>query len=843
MKKSNKTKTNKLLTIKDYIYMIIISLSFILFVLILCGGTHYYGSTLDWYAEHVSIPEYFRTLFYHTHDLFPDLALNIGNGQNIYNLSYYGLLSPIILISYLLPKVSMVNYIIISTIILVIISANLLYLFLKHKNLKSETCLIACLAFIFSSPISFHSHRHIMFINYMPFLILGLFGIDKVFDKNHSWLLIISTFLMIMTSYYYSVGGIVCLFIYGLYRYLKQMKKVTFKTFFKAFFKVLGPIMIAIFMSTIITLPTLAAIINNRAPSNVTINLKNLLLPNLTFRNVLFYYYGLGLTSIIIPAIIHLFTKEKSDKILALILTLLGLFNIFNYLLNGTMYIDAKSLIPFLPLYILVLAYFINDLIEDKVRYQVIVPFTIIISIIFIISNKTYLPAYLIHIIILFILIIIYHKFNKKLIITIPLIIIFFITGLYFSHKDTLELKYTNDNNESIVKNLIESVTELDQDMYRISNNIYRTDTPNKIYENINYYNSTIYSSISNQKYNHFFYNTAMNNLPTRNRALTVTSPNILYLLFSNNKYYITDGLGLIGYEKINSKDGIYVYKNEQVLPFAYASSNIMSYEDFNKLSHEAKQEALLNVIVADAKTENDYISNIHEMHLDLDKLFNNENITKEADGSYTVKSNDSLKLKYELPDEYKNKILFIRFKMNRVDKNKDLAITINTVKNKLTNKKWKYYNGNTTFNYVLAFDNQEKLNIHFSEGKYNISDFELYYLDYAHLEKISTKFDPLIVDKETTKGDFINGHIKVREDGYFTMSIPYDNGYKVKVDNNEVKLEKVNETFIGFKIKKGEHQISIEYKAPLKELSLWTSLLGLIAYIIVIYIESKRKI
>ncbi len=840
MKKTN--LKDKKITIKDIIYMLIISLSFVVLVCLLCNKTYYYGSTLDWYSEHVSIPEYFRTLFYNTHDLFPDFALNIGSGQNIYNFSYYGLLSPTILISYLFPKLPMIKYIIISMIAIVIISANLLYLFLKSKNYNSEVCFISCLAFIFSSSISLHSHRHIMFINYMPFLILGLFGIDKVFDKNRSWLLIISVFLMIMTSYYFSIGGIGCLFIYGFYCYLKQMNKVTIKSFFKAFFKVLGPIVIAIFASAIITLPTFATLINNRAASNINITLKSLLFPQLTFKNIMFNSYGLGLTALIIPALINLFTKEKSKKIFALILTLFAVFNIFNYLLNGTMYIDSKSLIPFLPLYILVLADFIKDIIDKKVKYQVIIPIVLLISIIIFIK-KVYLSTYFIQIGLLIVLIVLYNKFNKKIILTLPLFLLLFLTCYDFNKTDALELKLTTQNNEKIVKELISNVTDNDQSMYRISNNFIRTETPNKIYENINYYNSTIYSSISNQPYNKFFYDVAMNNIPSRNRVLTVTSPNIFYLLFSGNKYYITDGLGLLGYEKINSKDGIYVYKNDQALPFAYASSNIMSYEDFANLTDEAKQEALLNVIVADAKTENDFISNVNEMTLDLDEIFNNPNITKEENNSYTINSDGKLNLKYELPDKYKNKILFIRFKMNRIDDKKDLAITINTVKNKLTNKKWKYYNGNTTFDYVLAFDNQEYLNISFTEGVYNISDFELYYLDYVHLEKLSSKVDALNIDKNKTKGDYISGDIDVSKDGYFTISVPYDNGFIVKVDGQDVKTEKVNETFLGFKITKGRHNIDIEYKAPLKDISIVISIIGIIALLVTNFLESKRKI
>ena len=88
-------------TKKDIVYLWIITLTFLGLVFYLCTTTHLYGSQLDWYAQHVPVAEYFRTLFYSTHDIFPDFAFNIGSGQNIYNFSYYGLLSPIILLSYL----------------------------------------------------------------------------------------------------------------------------------------------------------------------------------------------------------------------------------------------------------------------------------------------------------------------------------------------------------------------------------------------------------------------------------------------------------------------------------------------------------------------------------------------------------------------------------------------------------------------------------------------------------------------------------------------------------------------------------------------------------------------
>jgi len=96
----------------DYHYWIIVLLAIVFLVLTTRMGS-FFGSSIDWYNQHIRFPEYFRTLFYETGDFFPNFAFNIGSGQNIYNFSYYGFLSPVILPSYFMPWVSMIDYIII----------------------------------------------------------------------------------------------------------------------------------------------------------------------------------------------------------------------------------------------------------------------------------------------------------------------------------------------------------------------------------------------------------------------------------------------------------------------------------------------------------------------------------------------------------------------------------------------------------------------------------------------------------------------------------------------------------------------------------------------------------
>ena len=124
----------------------------------------------------------------------------------------------------------MKNYIIISSILLIYFSVILFYKWISTK-FDDKISFISTIIFLLSTPLLFHTHRHIMFINYMPFLILGLIGVDKYFEKNKKSLLTLSVFLVIMSSYFFSVGALVGIVIYGIYIYIKRNDNITFKSF------------------------------------------------------------------------------------------------------------------------------------------------------------------------------------------------------------------------------------------------------------------------------------------------------------------------------------------------------------------------------------------------------------------------------------------------------------------------------------------------------------------------------------------------------------------------------------------------------------------------------------
>jgi uncharacterized membrane protein YfhO len=835
---------------QDLIALLIYTVTFLFIFFLITKEKNYFGSTTDFDSQHYLIPEYFRMLFYHTHDLLPDFALNLGGGINIYYLSYYGFLSPLILLSYLMPHVQMLYYIIISTSIVTILASFLFYFFLKKHNYNYYLCLLGGYLFILATPLIFHAHRHIMFINYMVFLIIGLFGVDHYFTKKKISLLVISLFLIIMTSYYYSVGSIFVLFIYGIYKYLSINKKFKFKLFIKEMLKFIIPFIIAIMMGMVILLPTIYVILSSRAASAPTINLLSILLPNLSFKYTLYNPYGPGLSLICIIASLYLAKNgKKEDKFLSLVILLISVFPIFNYILNGTLYIDSKSLIPFLPLILLVTIKFLSLFFANKISQEKLcktIIFIILLSILQIIINllffntngglivklDTYSYSILIIIEAITILLIIKNYNSKAL--YYYLIIAPLVFSLLVNANDKLIL-IKKDHYESLLTNTIKDIVNNDKGFYRVNNNLPLTDSYNKI-EDIREYQSSIYSSTNNKYFNQIYYNTFNNNVVHRNRAMVSSSTNPLYNIFMGEKYIITKRE--LNFPVFDRNNKFTTYINDYAFPIGYVNDNILNINDYNKQNYVTKELSNIKYAVTNDKTNVD-ISSTNLINLTYEKIYQKHlDIIKEGDKYHITSNNGDLILKID--DKYKDGILFIDFKNyhNPSCAYQDLAIKINYQKNKLTCSTWKYHNQNYDFHYSLS--GSDTLKIHFNKGTYLLGDFNVYFVPYSELKNIKNNldtFNPTKID-----GDYINGDINVTKDGYFIMQIPYDKGFKIKVDNKIVKYMDINNGILGFKIKKGYHKINIEYIAPYKNISLKISLIGFIILLIYIIMEKVFK-
>ncbi len=759
---------------RDIIWISLIVVLVLSMVYILTGSEYLFGSTTDYINQHIVFADYFRELFYETGNLFPDFMPHIGSGQNIYYASYYGLLNPLVMISYLVPFVSMVNYFMILSILLLISSGVLFYIYLKSHDYSRFTSFIGSFLLITSSPIFFHAHRHIMFMNYIPFLIIGLFGVDKFLEKRDIKLLVFSLVMMIFTSYYYSVGGFICLIVYMFYRYSK-LNEFSFIDFFKTCLRICVPYILSIMIGMVLLLPTIYTLINGRMDSNVSVSFSDMLVIN---ELPLYAHYSMGMSLISLIALIYLVVfKKLEDKVIGVFLLFINFFPIFNYVLNGFMYINYKSLIPFIPLLILVTMIFIKDIIKYRITKWIVIPIVIL----------------------------------TQLGICIGI-----------SYSDSLITREFYNNNYDDVISVNEYLKSLDDSYYRV-NNIVNT------HANMNFsggaFIGTIYSSTSNNNYYNLYTNVLENNLTHRNMFMLSGSSNIISQILLGEKYIISS-YNIENYELVDKVNGQYVSENIYALPIAYATNSYININDYNELDTYSKMVNLIGNVVSSDDTNTDLVT-LNTLEYEIVK---EENIEVEyIDDKMLVNASSNNYLKMEVDsDNY----LVVSFKVK--NKSSDINIVVNRINNKLTSNEWKYYNNNELFTYVVKGD----INLFFNSGKYELSDFVIYEIEEEMLES-----GVIPMDISEFSGDNLNGSISLEDDSMMVLSIPYDDGFVVKVDDVVVDYEMVNDGLIGFYVDKGNHNIDIEFVAPYKNISLVISSVGVIMFLLFIIYSKRSKL
>lgn len=868
----NKIRNNK----KDLFCIGILMLIYLFIILAITRFKFAYGSSMDWDNQHYAFPEYFRNLFYETKNFFPSFAPQIGSGQNIYNFSYYGMFNPLILPSYLMPFVSMSAYIQAISIISVAVSVIMFYAWIRKRYDLKIAFLSSCL-FLFAAPIIFHSHRHIMFVSYLPFFMGALFCCDKFFENKNRAGIIFCMSMIMFTSYYFSIGSYMAIFVYITALFLNKNSVFKIKEYIKSIVNLGICMFISVMISAVLWLPTIYAISQGRANTNVKITLKDILIPTIDYKAVVYSPYSMGLMIISLMAVIFAVIRKNSGRrFIGAVLSAFVIFKLFSFVMNGFMYGEEKALIPFIPLALLLTAEFAKAVLNSDISNKFWIFLNIGLTlggIVFVLISKEY--VYSVSLILDLIGVntayFIYKKRGNQIAFISIVSIVAFAFCLRINLYDSLCERKNIVKVDKTFRSEIQS-TEFsndDDNLYRVSQLASEGKTMNKVYGK-DYYTTTVYSSLQNQNYNNFYYNVFQNEMVHRNSATVSETLNPFFYSYMGKKYLFIENTKLndtiltvpYGYKEIKKEDDITLYKNDNVKPLGYASDNIMSSSQFKSLDYPYNMKALMDYTVVDEDSADVSIEGIKEIDSSFaDELFSNlpENITFDKDtNTVYADTNKPLKNKYLRTSSGRRKHDADRCTVNlknpindcfiitcKADNNigkgsSDIYLLINGIKNKLTDPSWKYYNNNKKFCYVLSSNEPiTSIELLFSNGKYKLSDWKFYTVKKSELEGLANKVDEFKINKEKTKGDIFEGTINVSKDNsYFKMTVPYADGFTAYVDGEKTDIKMVDNAFIGFRISKGSHDIKIIYTAPFLKEAKAISLAGILVLLIVLSIQ-----
>lgn len=798
-----------------------------------------FGSKVDWISQHSVLPDYFRQLFYETGNLFPNFAPDIGGGQNIYNFSYYGLFSPLILLSYALPFVKMADYIMAVSIIGLAASVYLFYAWLIKRGFSVWTAFSCALLFLLAAPMIYHSYNQWMFVSYMPFLCMSFLGMDRLVEHRRSGLLIAGVFLMIMTSFYFSIGGMGALFLYGLHRCFQEHNgKITVSLWTRSILRLLCPMIAAVCMSGFLLIPSAAAIFGSSRSSAHGISASQVLVPELKVMRLLYSPYGLGLTSLVIAVLITgLFWKKASERILIWGLVFLFTIPAAGYLLNGGLYEKDKVFIPFLPLLCYVTAYYIKKIQqikdENSIRAKTLylLPYVAVILLLFMCRHqdqyRNYWRFILIDAAVIFAVFCLY-LFLKKLTAPLPVLLscgfLFSYCMIYHSAADmAVPRDFFQELTNSGISDLVSSIDD------KLSG--FRLEQIGSHAENSANFNrihaggqkiSSMYSSACNPYYRTFREQTFELEQPYRNCLMQGVSTNPLFRRLMGVKYIISKDTQF-GYQKLYTQDGLTLWENKDVAPLAYVTDRLVSEQEYESLDFPYSQLLFSQAgVVPQSSISTSTVSARSDMKVN-DVTFT---IPHQADpaldiqaveNGYEIHAAKNSEIDILLPDGAgSGDLLFLQFQVENLHPQKDISVKIGTVSNKLTSTTHDYYNSNTTFTYCLGIENGKiSLPVTFKEGDYRITDIKAFTADENILVGNGLYNQPIELDERLSGGDVTAGTITADRDGWFISSIPYDDNFQILVDGKSVQPQIVNTAFLGFPLEQGEHQIVIRYRAP----------------------------
>ena len=865
---------------ENYIFILSFILPMvIMFVVFTSLGVGFIGDktivSSDMYTQYVAYFGKFKDILSGDGSIFYSFNKSIG-GNNIGLFAYY-LASPLNLLLILFPKSAIGEFIFIIYLIKIGLASLCFSLHISKVYKKKDLFVV-----IFSLCYALMSYNicfqmNIMWMDGMMLLPLVALGIEEIILKGKYKLYMIVLFMVVVSNYY--IGYMICIFsvVYFFYKSIIY-KKISLPRTFKFF----GASFITGGLASFLLIPVLISLSNGKADFNLfseAITIKQNLSSILSKLFIGSYNMGQVMKSptniycsvmVAELLILYFFNKEinirnKIASLIVMVFIALSFFiSTFILLWHGFDYpIGFQYRNSFIfCFFIITLAYEcwlkikrsnFNGLIITVLFFAVASIYVSYGEYDYLDTNKivsTFIIS-LCYIIVFMICI----KFNEISRIILPLISLLVITELtlnaYLSMKN---IKYIHKAHigEYIetVSPLIEEVKSLNDNFYRIEQ-VYRNTLNDSMLLN---YNGLGHSSSANEEStgrlikNFGFKTSTINEIYNMGTTIPIDSIlGIKYLIsmeepefFKCYKYKQN-----MFYNKIKTEGNYAVYQNPYALPIAFMVNEALE----STKSNEAKNKFAYNNDILKSMVNENYdiykelnvtdikLNNLSEVKYDDETVYQ-----KEIKG---VKSTIELTLKAH---EYGPVYMFLKSseyengfssKKSNISSQNGVSITVNS------NVKYDQFTGHGyNIQFIGTYDKDEEITIEISvlNDSFSLDEVQLYYCDMDRFQDIYKNLSYNIIENTIYKDGYIKGDIKVTADKTLMYtSIPYDEGWNLKIDGEEYDYFKILNGLIGVKLQPGQHKIEFKYKLPGLRLGIGISIFSL--GILILAFKNKKRV
>lgn len=716
----------------------------------------------DMFAQYYPLFNYLKGIFNGTNSIF--YTYTKGLGGTMFGTIFYYMSSPLNLLLVFIKQENIIYFIPYLIILKLSLCGLTMYLYMRKKFKKDSFGLL-----VFSLCYSFMGYNlnyflNIMWIDVVIMTPLVIMGLDKIIEDKSPLQYIICLFISILSNYY--ISYMLCIFcvIYYAYNVILKKDKTTIKKFLIS--SLLAGLMCSFFL-----IPCILETSNYMRVNGIN----NVLLFDYNFLNLFSKTYigsldlndTLNFSSmnvycgiIILPLVYLYLTNKKIDKrerkltlLFILIMILPCFIGILNYIWHlftiPSLYSFRYS---FLLCFILIIIAY-KSFTKLEISKEKIMKYLTIYSIIsFFFIILTCFGEY-------------YDFLNYKLIwLTVLLLIIYFIL-LLKKYKKLILILLLIENiiNISIIFNRTEF---LYLDEYKNENKIVKPLIEK--YKDINYRIETTAFMTFNDSII-MKYNGISNFLSTTNkRTLNFLSQH------ENPK---------------TSKTNMFVYQTQNYtldsllgLKYIITNAKLENYKLIEQIKTEDKEYnvyenpnyiGLGTIVKNECNNEENKFNCLFDIKEELYKEYKNRNGEYEIKkGYYYIYIDDIQDTNFEdLNEQLKNDMY--KKSIDRI-----------TYKSK-TNKKIKLNTDET------------------------IDNVKVMYFDYEKFKSI--KHDNLEITEINKKE--LKGKINSKEDGILMITIPYEKGLNIEVNNKKVDYFEIADAFIGINIEKGENNIKITYE------------------------------
>ena len=827
--------------LKKYLPEILTFIVPILIMLISCivNKTYPFGKEIlpkyDGYYQYAGFTSYYKNVLLGNESLFYSFKGLLG--YNFYATSIYYMFNPTNLLCIFSTSENILEYYTFIILLRIGLSGFTMCKYLKYK-FKNQSNLRYI---IFSISYALMAYNVCYFFNYMYFDTVVLFpivvlGLDKLIYERKNRLYIISLTLSIISNFY--IGYMVCIFslLYFIYNIvIYKLDKNIIKDFIISS-------LLSGFMCMIIIIPEASELLKGKALLYASSKAEYFKF-NMNFLNI-FYKFLPGSTSnydleygmvniyvslfVIILVIKYFFNKKisKKERITTLIFILFFLLSISFNLLDFAWQLFQKP-IWYPNRYIFTFSFFLitiamkeitNITYKTNIKENLIIIISFILLTLYsIISLKIHNDNLKIISYILGIILILQYTFflnnkNAKYL----LVMLFFIevtTNAIFTLKimgktTTMTQYKTNEEiNEKAVKH-IKEIENKDNNFYRME---LSTSTVHNSPSLLNYNGINHFNSVKNAK--------TLNFLNKFNYQVTDDTS----VEFNNYNPYLTS---LLGIKYINgSKDEMYYENVYNENPYMYLNKDALSlgYMIYNKEFKESNSsyQNIENLI-------NSMLNTDIKRYKVIDNFNGEDTEIKEIDNKKYVISKTSIKI--EMEDKASNSMFLIPSRNISFVANYSIFINDEEIKDAVIKQSPIFINKGDTYKIII------KSNL----SKTELNSLKWYQIDYdKYIETINELKKNEFNITKYNKDNHIEGNIDVNNDkNVLLLTIPYDKGWNIYVDDNKVNYDICFDSFICLDLDKGKHNIKMNYVPSGFIVGLIISSLAFI--VTIIYIRKK---